>query len=134
MTGLVDELGEIDPGPDGRERLRQWLENFVANYGEYGPVIRAWLEDQAKDPLLLAVGNDMFGDIAERFAAHVEQGAMSDVLDPAAAAVAWVAMIERFTYFLTSRDLPFDRERVLDTLAVMVHRGFLRGAASAAAQ
>ena len=37
---------------------------------------------------------------------------------------ALLAMIERFFYVLTSRDLGFDDDAVADTLARVVHRGF----------
>ena len=39
-------------------------------------------------------------------------------------AAAMLAMIERFTYFTTSRDLPFADADVVDTLATIIHRGF----------
>ena len=35
-----------------------------------------------------------------------------------------LAMVERTTYFVTSRGLPFDDAVLADTLARMIHRGF----------
>ena len=44
MISLADSLPPIDPGPEGRARLRAWLARFVEVYEHYGPVIRAWTE------------------------------------------------------------------------------------------
>jgi AcrR family transcriptional regulator len=126
MTKLINELGQVEAGSEGFLHLRRWLDAFFANYAKYGPVIRAWLEDQATDPLLLAVGNDVFSDIADRFVLRIHESTAHGSVDPAAAAVAWVAMIERFAYFLTSRELPFDHDEILDTLARIMQRGLLR--------
>jgi AcrR family transcriptional regulator len=123
MAKLIDGLGKVELGLKGFARLRSWLDAFFATYEKYGPVIRAWLEDQANDPLLLAVGNDVFSDIAERFALRVHESTAHGSVEPTAAAVAWVAMIERFAYFVTSRELPFEHGEMLDTLARIMQRG-----------
>ena len=39
---------------------------------------------------------------------------------------ALLAMIERFAYVITSRDLGFDQDRMLDDLARLVQRGFFQ--------
>ena len=39
---------------------------------------------------------------------------------------ALLAMIERFAYVTTSRDLGFGEDVLLDNLALVVHRGFFR--------
>jgi hypothetical protein len=44
--------------------------------------------------------------------------------DPAASVAALMALVERFSYALASRDLGFDDDEMLDTLTVLVHRGF----------
>ena len=42
---------------------------------------------------------------------------------------ALLAMVERFAYTVTSRDLGWSEDDVLDTLATLIHRGWFRGAA-----
>jgi hypothetical protein len=39
-----------------------------------------------------------------------------------------LAMVERSTYFVTSRGLAFGDDEVVDTLARMLHRGFFASA------
>jgi hypothetical protein len=41
--------------------------------------------------------------------------------------VALLALLERVTYYRVSRELDFDDDEWLDTLAGMVHRGFFCG-------
>ena len=44
-------------------------------------------------------------------------------LDPQIAALALVAMIERFNYYVLSRQVQVSREEMLDTLAAVTHAG-----------
>ena len=41
-------------------------------------------------------------------------------------ATALLAMVERFAYTVTSRDLGWTDDQVLDTLATLAHRGWFR--------
>jgi len=124
MTALAAELGPVGPGPEGLEELRSWLGRFLATYRRYGPVIRAWMEDQAIDRSLRRLGRRAFADITGSLVQRLAEGRAAHLADPEMAAAALLAMIERFTYFVSSRDLPLDDEVVLTTLATVIHRGF----------
>jgi AcrR family transcriptional regulator len=106
------------PVPVG-EDLVDWLQGFVEAYGRHGAVIRAWMEDHARDRGLRKVANDAFGRIVEDLGDTVDTKALGP-LGP----VAFLAMLERFTYFVLSRDLPADRES-LRSVASVIERGFL---------
>ena len=117
MIARVEGLTVQEP-PRG-EALVDWLEAFVDGYRRHGAVIRAWMEDHARDRALRKVANDAFGRIVGDLSAMVDSKALGP-LGP----VAFLAMLERFTYFALSRDLPDDRE-ALRSVATVIERGFL---------
>jgi AcrR family transcriptional regulator len=117
MIARVDELAVPDP-PRG-EALVDWLEGFVDAYRRHGAVIRAWMEDHARDRGLRTVANDAFTRIVSDLGRTVDTEGLGP-LGP----VAFLAMLERFTYFALSRDLPDDRE-ALRSVATVIERGFL---------
>ena len=129
MTALAAELGPVGPGPEGLEELRSWLERFLAAYRRHGPVIRRWMEDQAIDRSLRRLGRRAFADITGSLVQQLAEGRAAHRADAPLAAAALLAMIERFTYFITSRDLELDDEVLLTTLATVIHRGFFAGGA-----
>jgi AcrR family transcriptional regulator len=122
MQRLADELGEVTPDPVGHAELRRWIAGFHRTYTRYGTVIRVWMEDQVPEPELARMGTEAFARLAatlgERM--HTADGALPADLAP----VLLLAMVERFTYFMDSRDLGLDVERALDDLTVLVQRGF----------
>lgn len=123
VVDLVDDLPALDTG--SRDELRRWLADFVSLYRRHGPVIRAWSERQVSDRNLARLGRRSFGRIATALAERLPPGDH----DPELRAAALLALIERFTYVVTSRDLGWDDDVVLDTLAGVVHRGFVASAA-----
>jgi len=119
VVELVDDLPALDV--DSRAELRTWLADFIALYRRHGPVIRAWSERQVTDRNLARLGRRSFGRIAAALAERLPSGAS----DPQLRAAALLALIERFTYVVTSRDLGWDDDVMVDTLAGVVHRGFV---------
>ena len=124
MTALAAELGSVGPGPEGLDELRSWLARFLTTYRRYGTVIRAWMEDQAIDRSLRRLGRRAFADITGSLVQRLSEGRATHRPDPEMAAAALLAMIERFAYFVTSRDLEIDDEVVLTTLSTVIHRSF----------
>jgi AcrR family transcriptional regulator len=121
---LAAALGSVLAGPDGREVLREWLEAFLDFYRRHGVVIRAWTENQVSDRKLAKLGVTSFGRIAET----LRDAVASTPGDPSRAdelrSAALLALVERFAYVATSRDLGFDDAVLLDNLATFVHRGW----------
>jgi len=67
------------------------------------------------------LGATAFTDIATTLGRRMRTAhAAAD--DVAVAAV--MAMLERFAYYLVSRRLDFDPDAMLDTMTIVVHRGF----------
>jgi AcrR family transcriptional regulator len=120
VATLTESLGDIGPGPDGKAELHAWLARFTDMYGRYGPVIRTWTEAEFDSSEAGRLGTDVLGDLTNALADRVR--ATGSDLDPQLAAVASVAMIERFNYFVVSRQVAANRDEMLDTLADVVHR------------
>jgi AcrR family transcriptional regulator len=134
MTEVVSSLGEIDPGPEGRIELSRFLREFVRLSHRHGPVLRAWAEGASDDVELRRLGartwRYMAARIAERLAFSTSNAAGSRTgapVDTEAAAVALIAMLERFAYFLVSRSVRIDDETGYESVAAVMHRGFFAG-------
>jgi AcrR family transcriptional regulator len=133
---LAGSLGVVDSGPAGVATLRAWLAEFLAFYRRYGVVIRAWAENQVTDRSLGTLGSASFDRITTTLRTSMAAGPSDSPgsgtdggesqrrLELRSAAL--LAMIERFAYVSTSRDLGFGEDVLLDNLALVVHRGFFR--------
>jgi AcrR family transcriptional regulator len=122
MVELVEHLDVVGPDDAGRLAVRQWLVRFLDAYDRYEGVVRAWMESQVDHPDLRALGEDVMGAFAQRF--------ITLTGEPTRAA-ALLALLERLSYGLTARGVRIGRERMLDTLTTIVHRGFFSPAARA---
>ncbi|MFL6242291.1 MAG: TetR/AcrR family transcriptional regulator [Acidimicrobiia bacterium] len=124
LAKLADHIGPITPDEQGFGALRAFLAEFVATYRRYGPVIRAWMEDQVADPEIDRLGVKAFTAIGARLGQRMREIGTVTVDNETAAAGALMAMLERFNYALASRRLILDDDEILDTLAHIIHRGF----------
>jgi AcrR family transcriptional regulator len=125
MTELADSLGDIDAGDTGFKELRDWLGRFCDLYGHYGPVIRAWTEADVNESDWGRLGTETTRAFTGALARRIAR--VNAAVDAEIAATAFVAMIERFNYYNSSRGLPFDREEMLDSLTTIVHTGLFAG-------
>jgi AcrR family transcriptional regulator len=129
---LAESLGVVDAGPAGVATLRAWLAEFIAFYRRNGVVIRAWAENQVTDRGLGRLGSASVERITTTLQGSMAGGAVGDAAGGDAQrgfelrSAALLAMIERFAYVTTSRDLGFGEDVLLDNLALVVHRGFFR--------
>lgn len=130
MGTVIAGLGPVAPDRSGRVAVRAWLAEFVAGYQRYGVVIRSWMEDTAADRELVLLGRSTFAEVSTSLVDRLREAAAPSVRDPELAAAALLALIERFTYYLTSRGGRPD-DAALDTLAAVVHRGWFGGRAGA---
>ena len=123
LTDLADSIGPIGPDAAGRAELRSFLGRFIDTYRRYGPVIRAWMEDQVEDRDVDRLGVKAFTAIGGRLAERMRDAPVR--LESEAAAVgALMAMLERVSYGVASRRITADDTTLLDTLTTIVHRGF----------
>jgi AcrR family transcriptional regulator len=123
---LADSLPPVDPGPEGRAELRAWLARFVEVYEHYGPVIRAWTEAEIGNSEFGRLGTDVLTEFSRVLTGRIRQSSSPDV-NPQIAALAVVAMIERFNYYVLSRQVNVSRDEMLDTLATVTHAGLFGG-------
>ena len=124
LTDLAATVGPIGPDDSGRAELRAFLEHFLATYRRYGPVIRAWMEDQVGDRDVDRLGVKAFTAIGDVLGRRMREAGVEFAASEQAAAGALMAMLERVSYGVASRRLVTDDDALLDTLATIVHRGF----------
>jgi AcrR family transcriptional regulator len=120
MYALADELDAIESGEAGYDQLRAWMARFVDEYERHSPVINAWISAEMEDSRFDQLGREVLGQFAGRIAHTIERAVKAGVrhpVDPNTAAVALVAMLERFCYFWIVRGAPFKRDVVVDTIA-----------------
>jgi AcrR family transcriptional regulator len=130
---LADTLGPITPDAAGYEELRSWIERFSDLYQRHRAVIQTWTEADTAEGDIGRLGTNLLSGFSRTLARRIAENGSSD-LDPDVAAMALVAMIERFNYyFLVIGQVASSREEMLDTLATVAHQGVFGGTASAAA-
>jgi AcrR family transcriptional regulator len=126
MGSLADEIGSIGPDDEGRVALREWIEQFYNVYTRHSTIIRTWTEGEIVDNDLGRQGQRLLGRLMETLAQRIAESD-TPATDPDVAALACLAMLERFTYLAQSRNMTFDRDAMLDTLAGVSHAGFFGG-------
>ena len=124
LTALAETIGPVTPDAAGRAELRSFLARFLDTYRRYGPVIRAWMEDQVGDREVDRLGVKAFTAIGDRLGRRMREAGVEIAVDDQAAVGALMAMLERFSYGIASRRVVVDDETLLDTLSIIVHRGF----------
>jgi len=124
LTSLAGTIGPITPDAAGRAELRLFLGRFIATYRRFGPVIRAWMEDQVGDREVDRLGVKAFTAIGDRLGQRMREAGVQHQDADQAAVGALMAMLERFSYGVASRQVVMDDDAVLDTLSTIVHRGF----------
>jgi AcrR family transcriptional regulator len=129
MVRLAEALPAIPPDEAGYRQLREWLERFANLYEHYGPVIRAWTEAEIGGSEFGRLGTDVLAEFSRALGGRVRRSAATDI-DPQIAALALVAMIERFNYYVLAQQVDVGRDEMLDTLAAVTHAGLFGGVAA----
>ncbi len=128
MVALSESMPPITTDAAGYAALRDWLGRFFALFRHYHPVIRAWMETTDAGQADLAVlGADVLGHFAKTLVERVREIDPPPVADPETAALAMVAMVERFSYYAVVKLAPLDRDQMLDTMATILHNGLFGG-------
>lgn len=123
---LAAEIGEIDRTAEGAAEVERVVTRFFAIYRQYGPVIRAWMEDQVAEREVSRLGVEAFTHIATTFALRLRHA--GSVHDDATIGVL-MALLERSAYYQVSRANRADDERVASAVARTLHDGFFTPAA-----
>ncbi len=110
------------PG-DGADPLGSFVAAFMATYARYGPVIRAWMEDQMGDSDIDRLGVRVFTEIA---GALGERLTAAGALATPARVGALMALLERVAYYSASGRLDVEDPTMIATVTTVVRRGFFR--------
>jgi AcrR family transcriptional regulator len=127
MRQLAESLPSIASNRAGREELRRWLDRFYAIYEHYHPVIRAWTEANAQNQEMARTGARVLRRFVRQLERRVRELEPTPGVDPGAAALAMVSMLERVSFYSVVQMVPVQREQLLDTLAAMLHIGVFGG-------
>jgi AcrR family transcriptional regulator len=119
MVELARALPPLTPDRDGYAALVDWLARFTDLYDQQSALLRTWTEAEIVDSELGQVGGDLVAQFARELTARV-RAAVPD-LDARVAALALVAMIERATYYLETRQIRVGRAELVTTLAGVTH-------------
>jgi AcrR family transcriptional regulator len=122
LTELTEQMAPITADDAGRDALRAWLRRFAELYERHGAVIGTWTEAESEETPIGGIGTEVLGKLADSFSERIARAAPPDI-DADIAALACVAMVERFTYFVHSDQIAADRDHIVDTLAGVTHAG-----------
>lgn len=117
LEALAAELPALTPDPSGRAALAAWMQDFGRLYGETGAVIRVWTESEIVANDAGRLGTTVWGAFTAALVDRIRASGAKG-LDPAVAALAVVAMIERANYYrLTGQLGGTDGTDLAETLA-----------------
>ena len=105
------------------------IEPFVTSREFDAPrerVWQAWTEAETGASEFGRLGTELMTRFTQVLIDRIEETSVVD-LDPQIAALAMVAMIERFNYYLLSRQTPVTRDQMLDTLTTIAHVALFGG-------
>jgi len=126
MQALAEALEPLTPDPAGRARLQEWITQFVEVYRRHGPVIRAWTEAEIGGSEFGRLGTDLLTQFTRVIVGRVGEVAPAD-LDPAVAALALVAMLERLNYYALTNQVHIEPAAISETLARVTHAALFGG-------
>ena len=126
VASLDSALGSVAPDAQGWHELREWMGRFSEAWQRYAPVLRAWTDLVMSDSELSAQAHAAAGGVAAALAHRIAEAGPQRGIEPTTAAVAVVAMVDRFHQLQQFSGEPVDAV-ALDTLTTMVHRGLFGG-------
>lgn len=106
LTGVAEQMQRhaaavptIRADDESRRALRRWLAGFSDIYAANAGLLRAWSEAEVASESLGAFGPALYGEMTRALSAAMRAGGVRGV-DTGAAAVAFVAMVERLNYYV----------------------------------
>ncbi len=108
--------------------MRGWLTAYSALWIRYAPLFRAWTDLATIDPELIDVIRQTFTVMSGALAQQIGSDASGHIIDPEAAGMAVLAMLDRFHYLREFVGQPVD-DVALDTMTTMIYRALFDGLA-----
>jgi hypothetical protein len=103
------------------EDVRRWVSVYSDLWIRYAALFRAWTDLARIDAALTDVLRLTFTGMSDALARQIASDEADRGIDPQTAAMAVLAMLDRFHYIREFVQQPID-DVALDTLATMVHR------------
>jgi AcrR family transcriptional regulator len=120
---LYDALA-ADPELGGHpqwEDVHNWIRAYSDLWQRYAPLFRVWTDLATIDPDLVDVIRQTFKVMSDALAQHIGPDASGHIIDPEAAGMAALSMLDRFHYLREFTGQPID-DVALETLTTMVYR------------
>ena len=112
-----------------RDGLALWIRQYSVFWVHHAPLMRVWTELAAIDPRLGRLVRRTLGAMEEALAERITDTAAADGVDPRAAALAVLSMLDRFHFLREFVGEPVD-DAALETLTDIVHRALFATASS----
>jgi AcrR family transcriptional regulator len=101
--------------------VRGWINAFSILWIRYAPLFRVWTDLATIDPDLIEVLRQTFSVISDALTMQIGPDSSGHIVDPEAAGMAALAMLDRFHYLREFAGQPVD-DVAIDTLTTMVYR------------
>jgi AcrR family transcriptional regulator len=112
------------PGPGGTPQwtdVRGWVQSYSDLWKRYAPLFRVWAELATVDRDLGRTIRHTFSRVSYALSVHIGPDSTGHDIDPSAAGLASLAMLDRFHYLREFQGQPVDSV-ALDTLTTMLYR------------
>jgi AcrR family transcriptional regulator len=120
---LYDALSTLpdQAGAPRWEDVHAWVRAYSALWTRYAPLFRAWTDLATIDPDLVDAIRATFTAMSGALATQIGPDSSGHIIDPDAAGLAALAMLDRFHYLREFLGQPID-EVALETITTMVYR------------
>jgi AcrR family transcriptional regulator len=98
-----------------------WIRSYSDLWTRYAPLFRVWTDLATIDPELVDIIRQTFTVMSGALTQQIGPDASGHIIDPDAAGMATLAMLDRFHYLREFVGQPIDEE-ALETLTTMVYR------------
>jgi AcrR family transcriptional regulator len=122
------QMAPEDGGSPQWEDVHGWVRAYSELWLRYAPLFRAWTDLATIDPELIDVIRQTFTVMTDALAQQIGPDASGHILDPEAAGMAVLAMLDRFHYLREFVGRPVD-DAAIDTMTTMVYRALFDGSA-----
>jgi AcrR family transcriptional regulator len=120
---LYDALSTLPARGDAPrwEDVHGWIRAYSELWTRYAPLFRAWTDLATIDPELVDVIRNTFTAMSSALSKHIGPDSSGHIIDPDAAGLATLAMLDRFHYLREFVGQPID-DVALETMTTMVYR------------
>ena len=120
---LYDALSSLpaEGGAPTWDDVHGWIQAYSELWFRYAPLFRAWTDLATIDPELVDVIRETFTVMSGALSQQIGLDSSGHIIDPDAAGMATLAMLDRFHYLREFVGQPID-DVALETMTTMVYR------------